>query len=319
LTRDERAVRREEARAVLEAAQDDHGLGLYWWAVAGENWHACRTAEAAAACEQALFHYGRSGVTGFRDELIWWTAAANVFGPTPVEQGIRNLEALQESVGEATILQAGLANSMARLLAMRGDIDTGRELHERARQTMRDAGLLTGAAGAAMSRAWIERRAGDHEAAERVLREGMDELERLNDRGYRSTVVVNLAECVYVQGRPAEARQLCALAREITAHDDITNLIQLHYLEGALLAHDGLLREAEEEGRRAVVLADTTDHYVERAGSRLHLATTLARADREAEAVALASEGLEIIEAKGDVTGFALWRRLLESAGVPGG
>jgi tetratricopeptide (TPR) repeat protein len=167
-----------------------------------------------------------------------------------------------------------------------------------------------------MGRAWIEERAGDFEAAERALREGMAELERLNDRAYRSTVVVNLADCVYQQGRIDETRDLCALAREITTHDDIANFIHLHFLEGALFAHDGRLDAAEEEGRRAIDLADTTDHFNERAYARLYLAATLARAGRSSEASALAAEGLGIVEAKGDVTGLVQARRMLAEAGV---
>jgi class 3 adenylate cyclase/tetratricopeptide (TPR) repeat protein len=316
LTFDERLARRDEARGVLEAAGDDHGLSLYWWAVAGEKWNACLTAEAAAACEQALVHLSRSGVKGRRDDVTWWIAAGYVFGPTPVEDGIRRLEPILESLRDTAILQAGVSNAMGRLLAMRGDADVGREMHLRARQTLYDAGIFTGAAGMAMGRAWIEERAGDFAAAERALRDGMDELERLNDRAYRSTVVVNLADCVYQQGRPDETRELCLLAREITTHDDIANFIHLYFLEGALLAHDGRFDEAEQEGRRAVDLADTTDHFHERASARLYLAATLARAGRPAQAGVLASEGLAIIEAKGDATGLVQARRMLEEARV---
>jgi hypothetical protein len=121
---------------------------------------------------------------------------------------------------------------------------------------------------------------------------------------------------VYEQGRLDETRNVCALVREITPHDDVTNLVTLGFLEGALLAHDGNLVEAEEQGRRAVELADTTDHFFERANARLHLASTLARMGKNAEAAALAAEGLGIIEAKGDVTGLARGRRLLEAAEV---
>jgi hypothetical protein len=197
---------------------------------------------------------------------------------------------------------------------MRGDVDEGRDLHIRSRETIREAGLLTGAAGASMARGRIEERAGDLEAAEHFLREGMLELERLNDRAYRSTVVVNLAECVYEQGRLDETREICALAREITADDDVTNLITLGFLEGAVLAHEGRLGDAEEMGRGAVDLSDTTDHFFERANARLHLASTHARAGRDDEAAALAREGLGIIEAKGGVTGLACGRRLLAAA-----
>jgi tetratricopeptide (TPR) repeat protein len=312
LTREERAERRETALAVLEAADDEYGLSLYWWAVAGERWHACRTAEAAEACERALVHLDRSGVSGRRDDLIWWMGASYVLGPVPVEQGIKRVRALSELVKDTTVLEAGLENALGRLLAMQGNIDEGRTRNDHSWHTLREAGLLTGAAGTRMARSWIEYRAGALPAAESFLREGMDELERLNDRSYRSTMAVILAECLYEQGRVDEAREVCAMARELSADDDVTNLVTLAFLEGALLAQDGDLVAAERTGREAVALADTTDHFKSRAYARLHLAATLARTDRDAEAASLSEEGLAIVEAKGDLTGLDMARRLLE-------
>ena len=73
------------------------------------------------------------------------------------------------------------------------------------------------------------------------------------------------------------------------------------------------LRPLTKRGRReAVALADTTDHFKSRAYARLHLAATLARTDRDAEAASLSEEGLAIVEAKGDLTGLDMARRLLE-------
>jgi class 3 adenylate cyclase/tetratricopeptide (TPR) repeat protein len=316
LTTEQRAERREQAREVIEAAGDDRGLALYWWAVAGESWHACLTEDTVEACEKALRHLERCGAHGQKDDLVAWIAAACVFGPRPVSEGLERIASLEVSLQDATILQAGLLSAKSRLLAMRGDVDEGRELNMSARKTLREAGLFTASAGVLMGRGWIEERADDSAGAERAMREGMDEFERLNDRGFRSTLAVNLAEFLLYEGRVDEAREVTALARELTAPDDVTNLVHLHFLDGALLAHDGRLEEAEPEGRRAVDLADTTDHVDQRATARIYLAITLARAGRRAEAVALANEAFALVEAKGDVTGLALARRRLERGGV---
>jgi tetratricopeptide (TPR) repeat protein len=316
LTTEQRAERREQARDVIEAAGDDRGLALYWWAVAGESWHACLTEDTVEACEKALRHLELCGAHGQKDDLVAWIAAACVFGPRPVSEGLERIASLEVSLKDATILQAGLWSAKSRLLVMRGDIDEGRELNTSARKTLREAGLFTASAGVLMGRGWIEERADDSAAAERAMREGMDEFERLNDRGFRSTLAVNLADFLLYEGRVDEAREVTALARELTAPDDVTNLVHLHFLDGALLAHDGWLEDAETEGRRAVDLADTTDHVDQRATARVYLAITLARAGRRAEAVSLANEGLALIEAKGDVTGHALARRRLERGGV---
>ena len=107
---------------------------------------------------------------------------------------------------------------------------------------------------------------------------------------------------------------MCVLARDVTPHDDVTNLIHLHL--SRVLAHEGRLEEAEEEGRRGLDLADTTDHFSQHAWARVYLSTILAHAGRDAEAAALAAAGLAIIEAKGDVTGLQGAQRLLEREGV---
>ena len=316
LTTEQRAERREQAREVIEASGADRGLALYWWAVAGESWHACLTEDTVEGCEKALWHLERCGAHGQKDDLVAWIAAACVFGPRPVSEGLELIASLEASLQDATILRAGLLSAKGRLLVMRGDVDEGRELNISARKTFGDAGLFTASAGVLMGRGWIEERADDSVAAERAMREGMDEFERLNDRGFRSTLAVNLADFLLYEERVDEAREVTALARELTAPDDVTNLVHLHFLDGAVLAHDGRLDDAETEGRRAVDLADTTDHVDQRATARIYLAITLARAGRVGEAAALANEGLALIEAKGDVTGLALARRRLERGGV---
>jgi class 3 adenylate cyclase/tetratricopeptide (TPR) repeat protein len=309
LTYEERAENRERARIVLESSGDEYALSLYWWAVAGDHWNACRTVEAAAACARSLEHLDASGAVGRRDDLVAWMGAANVLGPIPVEEGIQRVAELRRMTGGAGVLHAGLDNAYGRLLAMRGETDEGRRAHERARQTLWEAGLFTASAGTAMARSWIEERAGDLNAGESALREGIADLERLNDRAYRSTTMLLLAENLYAQGRLDEIRGVCAEARELTPDDDITNVITLEFLEAMLLREDGRLDEAEQRGRLAVELADRTDHFISRGHARLHLATTLARAGRHGEASEFAAEGFGIIEAKGDITGLAANRR----------
>jgi tetratricopeptide (TPR) repeat protein len=316
ITLEERAATREKARLVLEREKHDEGLALYWWAVAGERWNLCRGADTVDACERSLVHAERSGVKGRTDDLIMWTGTAHVFGPTPVEEAIERVEALRESLVEGTILHATACNSLGRLLAMRGDVATGRELNLQARQTLRDAGMVTTAGGMSLSTCWIEERAGDRPAADAALRAALEELGQLGDRAFRSTVAATLAECVYLEGRIDEARELCVLVRETTPLGDLINEVFAGFLEGCLLAHDGRVVEAEERGRHAVGLADTSDFFFARAKTRLYLASTLARAGRDSDAARVASDGLGIFEAKGDVTGLAWAKRLLEQQGM---
>ena len=72
----------------------------------------------------------------------------------------------------------------ARLLSMRGDFDSARELQAASRKTYVDAGMTVTAASVGMHRAWIEERAGDYGAWESALRQSMAVLEDLGERAF---------------------------------------------------------------------------------------------------------------------------------------
>jgi len=316
LTREERGARREAARAVLEPSGDHEGLALYWWSLAGEMWNTCRAEETAAACEYGLVHARASGRPGRIDDFVWWIRAAYVFGPAHVEEGLRRSTELGEEAGDSPLLQAGVMSMRARLLSMRGDIASARELQTASRETYIDAGMTVTAASVAMHRAWIEERAGDYGAWEAVLRQSMGVLADLDERGFRGTVCASLAQCLHAQGRLDEIPDLLGTVLSTSAPDDLVNFIYVAALEGALQVSEGRPAEAEEAGRRALDLVERTDYFFMRTWVRMLLAETLALAGRPAEASALASEAMAILEAKGDLTGGARLREHLDRSGI---
>jgi len=129
-----------------------------------------------------------------------------------------------------------------------------------------------------MGEAWAAQMAADLPAAERALRDGLDVLERLGDRGYLPTVALYLAELLYEVGRYDEIEALCAIGRANTTPDDLVNFVYLDMLEGCLLARRGRHAEAEERVRHAVATAETTDFYVLRGAARRFLAEALSPA-----------------------------------------
>jgi ATP/maltotriose-dependent transcriptional regulator MalT len=197
-------------------------------------------------------------------------------------------------------------------------VEQARELHKRGVDIYRASGLLVTAAGWAMSRAFIERRAGDHVSEEQVLRDGYDELLAMSDRFFLGTVAAYLAEVLLNESDPdlGEVDALCSLVRERSISGDVVNFIVVDSTESRVLARRGRAEEALSLARRAVAAADTTDYFDLRSRARLALVEVLVTAGRRDEVEVVASEIVSIHEAKGDVTGLAWARGRLEHLGV---
>ena len=313
---DERSALREEARVVLEEAGHDEGLALYWWGVSLEAWYRLQAAETATACERALVHAERAGSIRLARTVQSRVLGTYALGPTPVGEAVERVEAIRQ-LPLGPLAEAWLRTILGRLLAMEGEIERARELVRGARQAYIEAGQFSSAGGMSLAESEVEFRAGDLAAEEAILREGIEVLERIGDRSYNATVTLNLAECLYRGGSDdAEIEELCERARERTAADDLINFVWLDIVGGLLHSRREEHEQAEECGRRALALAETTDFYFARSHSRAFLAETLARMGRGEEAAELAAQALEILEAKGDVACAAQFRSRLSSLGV---
>lgn len=274
-------------------------------------------AGAADACERSLVHLARSEDPDarlgrpVRGRLI----GSYTFSPIPVDEAIERVHAVR--AGERSLLAKAWERAViGRLLAMKGDFESAREHIRGARQAYVDAGMLQSAGGLTMSEGSVEWRAGDLAAAERLLREGLELLERIGDRSYFPTVALSLACVLYEQGRDDEVRHWCKRARATTGESDLVNFILLDSLKGCLLAHVGRLDEGEEQARQGVATADTTDFVELRAASRASLAEALVLAGRHGEALRHGEEAVAMLEAKGDVALAARLRDRLATLGV---
>jgi class 3 adenylate cyclase/tetratricopeptide (TPR) repeat protein len=313
---DERLARLEQAHEVLAAADHDEGLGYYWWSMAGEKWVRLLAAETAAACERGLYHFERAGVHRRKDDLVWWIRSAYVFGPTPVSEAIERVKALQAAAGDSLLLRAGAATTLARLVAMQGDFDRARELYAFGRDFYASAGMAVSAAGVTLHGSWIEEHAGDLLAMEKLLRTGYEELERLGNRAFFSTVAMRLAQCLYWQGRFDDAREVCRVAREASPPGDLINFVLADALEGCLRARANRHEEAETLLASALERVETTDFFWARSDIQLCHAETLTRAGDTAEAARSAARAVVILEDKGDDTGAARARERLDQLGI---
>ena len=312
-----REARQRAVFEILEAAGDDEALALYWWSVATEHWFTLNATETIAACERGLEHLARIGKGGrIEVELVWLNRAGYVLGPTPVPEALARLDVLEATVGDSLVMMANSDGARARLIAMQGRIEEARQLAAAARETVRSAGMAVSAAGMSMYSAWVEQRAGDTEAWERALRDGLAELEGSDERAFTATITGYLAQCLCEQGRYDEALDLCPVVRDTSPSDDIVNFIYADMVEGSVLAR----RERLEEGlpllERALERADATDFYFSRAEARLALADALALAGEDDRASAVAQEALGIYHAKGDATSEARARERIARCGI---
>jgi class 3 adenylate cyclase/tetratricopeptide (TPR) repeat protein len=310
--------RRDAAHAVLEAAQDHHGLAFYWRTRAYDSWAVCRTAEAAEAWQRGIEHARVAGLARLEHELQTYVLSALFLGPTPAAEVRLRVTDVVETSPEGSLRHAGALRVLAVVEAMEGRVAEARDLHARGVAVYRDAGLFVTAAGWGMSLSFIERRAGDPDAEERALRERYEELLEMGDRYFLPTIAVYLADALANRGgdHTAEIEELCALIRERSISGDFVNFVGLDIVEARMLARRRRIADAVALARRGLDAADTTDMYDLRAKARLGLADVSVRAGESAEIDRLAAEILSLFARKGDVTGASWARWLLGELGV---
>src|SRR5437763_8830128 len=276
----------EAAVPALEELAEDRTLATAWMFLgAFRGVGSGRFAFAEEAYERALEHARRAG--GRREEanIRRWLALSGVWGPRRVEDAIERCRAIIAGARGDPVIEAGTLRSLSTLEARRGDFETGRALAVRARQLCEEVGmggLLR--ASIAFALADIELLAEDFAAAEIVIRRASDDLERMGERGYRSTAVAMAARAFHGQGRFEEAEAAAVEALAVGSPTDIFT----QSLAGGTLARISAARgehaEAEARARATVELLDPTDSLDLRGGALVDLAEVLRAAGRSAEA-----------------------------------
>ena len=306
----------DEVHAVLDAAGDDLGLARYWYLVGQRGLATCRAADLISASRQGLSHAQAAGAPGLAHELARLGLLGLHLGPTPVSEVIEVAERLLDEAGGSPLQAAYVLAALGAARAMEGRTDEGREMVRRTGEIVRDERGRVLAAAFSMRTAFVVRRAGDFDEEERVLAEGLAELERLGDLVYLGTIALELAVCRYRRADYEGAKALCDVAASTTLPGDTADAIYLAALEAGLLAHEGRVEEGEAAARHGLALSETTDFFQMRGHARAFLAEVLALAGKRAEAASTAAEALAVHDAKGDVTGSAMLRRQFGSMGI---
>jgi class 3 adenylate cyclase/tetratricopeptide (TPR) repeat protein len=261
-----------EAIAVFEREGDHAGLAKAWRLLAWSHGMACSFGNAAGASEQALQHARLAGDARQQSRAATAYAAAALFGPTPVAEGIGRCEQMVEQVSGDRHSEGVLLALLASLLAMQGSFERARELSARGRAMLAELGLGVEAASAAVEAWRVEMLAGDSIAAERELRQGYDTLVEAGERYHLSTVAGLLAQTLYVLGRFDEVEPLGRLTGELAADDDVDSQALWRCVLGKVRARQGSPEEGEELIRSAIEILEPTDAVLFQYGALLDLA-----------------------------------------------
>ena len=152
--------------------------------------------------------------------------------------------------------------------------------------------------------------AGDHAAAERVLRAGYEETSRIGDLGYQATAAALVAHPIYAQGRLDDAEEFCRIAEEIGTEDDLATQVLWRSAQAKVLAGRGEHAEAATLARAAVELAEETDDTNMCADSLMDLATVLAAVGNSAERMDALRRARELYAQKGNVVSAGVAEQL---------
>jgi predicted ATPase/class 3 adenylate cyclase len=301
---------------VFERHGDDLGLcharRLEAWVFFNE----CRGDSAAKAWESAAAHAQRAGDWHEHHEILTWIASMHWFGPTPAEEGIRRCEAMRAKVRESRASEAAILRQLACLNAVVGRFELARELIAISNATYADLGLTLYLASSEHE-AVIELLAGNPGAAEKSARIAYRALEEMGERAFRSTMAATLALVIVEQGRDREAEAFAQVSAKLGAVGDLLTQIRWRRALARVLALRLEVPAAEALAREALAIAEKTDFINERADALIDLSYVLETSSRSSEAVAAASEAMDLYTLKGNlVSAAAAGNRLAKIGGV---
>ena len=298
---------REAAKEALEACEelgDDYSLAQAWnlvGRVEGTLMGSLATAE--DAWRQALSFARRGNYRAALAETISWLMVSAVFGPLPVEEGIARSREFVALEGEDPTIRATCSVERAVLEAMRGDIETARELLAEGRRTIEEAGLTLWDALNAQETYLVEQLAGTPGAAAETLRQSYETLEEGGERAYLSTIAGFLAHALYAEDEDEEAERFSRESEQAASPDDVVSQVVWRTARAKILARRGELEAAEALAREAVRIGEPSDLLGTRADALCDLAEVLALAGRREESRAALDDASELYERKGNVTG----------------
>jgi DNA-binding SARP family transcriptional activator len=293
----------------FEDSTEYRALGRAWllsgWVHGGHRSNHARWADAA---ENALEYYRKAAWT--TSTCVGELAAALYWGPTPVADAVTRCEQLLRDQ-PGPVASAYLHSFVGGLLAQQGDFDGGRELVRSAQGTLEDLGLRSGVLTYSRTvLGEIELLAGEGSAAELVLRDLCEELERAHDLSQLASRASDLAESLVMQGALEEAEEWTHVAERHAAPDDANAQMMWRSVRARIHARRGAFDVAEDLAREGVRLCDATDDLNRRAEAYRDLGEVFLLARRTSDASAAVNQAILLYELKGNVAGARRVRAL---------
>jgi hypothetical protein len=234
-----------------------------------------------------------------------------VYGPVPVDEGLRFADDLMTRLGDVPEVQGFAAHVRSHMRARLGEFDGAVEGANVWRHHIHELGQEIMYAGTA-SCVWdVCSWARDWTHGEEVLRESYEMFERMGMDIQRSTIAAQLGEAVLQQGRIDEAESLSIESEQLGTSDDLYNDMAWRRLRAKVAAARGDLDRARALAEDAVETAQGVGFLDDVALTWLDLAG-IRHAASHPEARTAATEALDLFERKGNLVGAQWARELLD-------
>ena len=300
----------------LARAGDDRGLARAHLTARLVHALASRATPAAEEARLAAEHAGRSQDEGLRSRALGLYVTSIMYGTQDAAAIGRELDRIgREEPGSYLAARIDLARGeVARL---EGRFDAARRTMNRAISGFQSLGMPENEAACEQDLARMELCAADPQAALAALARSDAILSRLGERSRRSTTQAHMGQAHELLGNRAAAMDAIELSEELGVPEDVLNYVITHGVRARIALADGNGEEARRWALSAVENACRTDYIVFQANARLELAEIESALGNAEAAASCAQSALDLFLLKGDRTGVARTRMLLEALAAP--
>jgi class 3 adenylate cyclase/tetratricopeptide (TPR) repeat protein len=300
--------------AELEELGDPTALAEGWFAAATlESWLGHSEA-GGASYRRAVEYARRSGSRRLEADAAGAGTLLQAWGWVYAPDGARACDELLDKYA-GTSVEPPLRMARALHLSFMGDDEAAQRDHERGVELYTQFGNELLRAASFMSKANQALRAGRIADGEAAARQGVAELEKLDERGFLSTMLGMLGEALYRQGRWDEVEQAADRLAELALPGDFDAAFRWRALRARVLAQRGEFEEAERLAREALDVVETTDWHMQRGEAALTLGEVMELEGRTDEACAAYERAIESFERKGMLPDAEAAGRRLEALG----